>query len=156
MRGNQVNFIVTQTKSSRPPLFQEDPLPRVPPSLPRSTNNYRSFSNDKYSECEGWCFFFFWDREITNVILKMNHIRFSRLHLPSVVLSVFWGSVGFPSSSRIKKVKKKKELCSVGNNFQQIISYHKAVAFFNWPVFDLLTSKWNWTESRHKHCNWVF
>ena len=34
MRGNQVNFIVTQTKSSRPPLFQEDPLPRVPPPSP--------------------------------------------------------------------------------------------------------------------------
>ena len=154
MRGNQVNFIVTQTKSSRPPLFQEDPLPRVPPSLPRSTNNYRSFSNDKYSECEGWCFFFFWDREITNVILKMNHIRFSRLHLPSVVLSVFWGSVGFPSSSRIKKVKKKKRVMLGWQQFSA--NYHKAVAFFNWPVFDLLTSKWNWTESRHKHCNWVF
>ena len=38
---------------------------------------------------------------------KMNHVRFSRLHLPSVVLSVFSASVGFALSSRIKKVKKK-------------------------------------------------
>ena len=156
MRGNQVNFIVTQTKSSRPPLSRKPPSPGCPPPLPRMTSNYRSFSNDTYPKCERWCFFFQWEREITNVILKkMNPIRFSRLHLPSVVLSVFWSSVSFALSSRTKKVKK-NELCSVGNNFQQIISYNKAVAFFNWPVFDLLTPKWNWTESRHKHCNWVF
>ena len=79
----------------------------------------------------------------------MNHVRFSRLHLPSVVLSVFSASVGFALSSRIKKVKK-NELCSVENNFQLMIRYHKAVTFLSWPVCLIYEHP---SESQHKHSN---
>ena len=49
----------------------------------------------------------------------------------------------------LKKVKKIK-LCSVENNFQQMIHYHKAVTFLSWPLCLIYEHP---SDSQHKHCN---